>query len=143
MADKFSRGKIVDGRADFRSARAIARRREMGAEDAAEIARISGHLLMTLGRPPTIADELRAELIGRTATKIRRLADKRRESLAERQLLEQLLAKPFNAPASTLGPKVEGSGQIYFVATKGGDTAPDGPISPNWPAPPTTEQSTD
>jgi hypothetical protein len=63
------------------------------------------------------------------------LAERRRESLDERQLLESVLAVPFNAPAGTIG----------HVVTKGGDPAPDGsaPVSPHWPAPPTTEQPAD
>jgi hypothetical protein len=135
MTDKPGQGKIADGRADPRSLKGIERRREIRAEDAAEVERIASHLLMTLNRPPSIAEELKAELIGRTACKIRRLAEQGRESLPERRLLEDLLRTPFNAPACTLGPKVEGSGQTYFVVTKGGDAAPDrAPISPVWPA---------
>jgi hypothetical protein len=120
---KLGHGKIVHGRADPRSLKGVERRREMRAEDAAEVARISGHLLMTLNRPPTVAEELKAELIGRTACKIRRLADQGRESLGERQLLESLLATPFNAPASTLGKKAPG--HTYFVVGKEDDAAPD------------------
>jgi hypothetical protein len=140
MASNLGQGMITDGHADPRSARAVERRREMCAEDAAEVKRIAGHLLMTLRRPPTIEEELRAELIGRTATKIRRLAEKRRDDLAERRLLEDLLRTPFNAPACTLGPRVEGSGQTYFVAEKGEtclppDTAPAVTIGGDEPAP--------
>jgi hypothetical protein len=124
MTTKLGQGKIVDGHADPRSLKGVERRREMRAEDSAEVERIAGHLLDTLRRDPTIAEELKAELIGRTACKIRRLADQGRESLAERQLLESLLATPFNAPACTLGPK-KAPGQTYFVATKGDDLAAD------------------
>lgn len=132
-------GKIVDGRADPRSLKGVERRREIRAEDAAETRRIADHLLDTLRRPPTIAEELKAELIGRTACKIRRLAAQGLDSLGERQLLEGLLRVPFGTPASTIGPKVEGSGQTYFVATKGSEPVADGsrePVSPLWPAPP-------
>jgi hypothetical protein len=133
--DMIGRGKISDGHADPRPLRGVERRREIRAEDSIETKRIADHLLDTLRRPPTVAEELKAELIGRTACKIRRLAEQGRDSLAERQLLEDLLRVPFNAPASTIG----------HVVTKGGDPAPDGsaPVSPHWPAPPMAEQPTD
>lgn len=118
---------ITDGHADPRSLKGIERRKQIRAEDAAETKRIAEHLLMTLDRPPTIAEELKAETIGRTACKIRRLAAQGLDSLGERKLLEDLLRTPFNSPAT---------GQTYRVVTKGGDLAPDGPVSPMWPAPP-------
>jgi hypothetical protein len=147
MASKPGHGNtagLADPRA--RSLKGVERRREMRAEDAAETKRIADHLLMTLNRPATVADELKAELIGRTACKIRRLAAQGLDSLGERQLLEDLLRVPFNAPASTIGPKVEGSAQSYHVVTKGGEPVPDGsrePVSPLWPAPPAAERPAD
>jgi hypothetical protein len=111
-------GKIRDGRRDPRSARAVARRKELRDEDGAEVKRICDHLLMTLRREPTIEDVLKAQLIGRTAVKITRLAERRRESLPERQLLESLLRTPFNAPGDTSGGPRK-PGQKYFVVTKG------------------------
>jgi hypothetical protein len=127
---------VRDGRNDPRSKKGVERRREIRAEDAAETKRIASHLLDTLRRPPTIAEELKAELIGRTACKIRRLAAQGLGSLGERQLLESLLSKPFNAEAGTIG----------HVVTKGGEPVTDGsrePVSPLWPAPPMTEQPAD
>jgi hypothetical protein len=84
-------GKIRNGRTDPKTAKAIARRKELRAQNAAEVAKISSHLLASLPRPPTIADELQAELVARTAVKIRRLAEVGRESIAERTLLAQLM----------------------------------------------------
>jgi hypothetical protein len=123
MTAKLGQGKIADGRADPRSLKGVERRREMRAEDAAEVERIASHLLMTLNRPPSIAEELKAELIGRTATKIRRLASQGRESLGERRLLEDLLRVPFNVTTNIIGPREPG--KTYFVAEKGDDAAPD------------------
>jgi hypothetical protein len=85
------RGRVKDGRKDPRSAKGVERRREIRAEDDAEVKRIAGDLLASLPQPPTVADELKAELIGRTACKVRRLAEQGRESLGERRLLESLL----------------------------------------------------
>jgi hypothetical protein len=96
-----------------------ARKLQMQAEDEAETRRIAGHLLDTLRRPRTIEDELRAQLIGRTATKISRLEEQRRNSISERTLLESLLHKPFNSEVNLVGPRVEGSTQQYFTVTKG------------------------
>jgi hypothetical protein len=108
-------GQISDGRTDPRSLQGIARRRQLRAEDDAEVRRIADGLLMTLRRPATIADELKAETIGRTATKIRRLSEQGRESLAERRLLGDLLSVPFGLTADvTRGPD-------YRVAEKGDD----------------------
>lgn len=124
MSAKDGPGKIRDGRADPRSAKGVERRRELGVQDAIEVKRIADGLLMTLHREPTIADELRAELIGRTACKIRRLAEVRRENLQERQLLESLLRVPFNVTASVIGPRAPG--QTYFVVGKEDEAATDG-----------------
>jgi hypothetical protein len=114
------------------NARGRQRRIIMQAEDAAETARVADMLLMSLRRPPTIEDQLKADLIGRTACRIGRLEEQRRSSLAERKLLEDLLRKPFNAPESCIGPRVEGATtQRYFTVTKGDgfvcrtDPAPD------------------
>lgn len=123
MAAKPGHGMITDGRADPRSAKGVERRRQMLAEDAAEVKRIAGELLMSLRRPPTIAEQLKAELIGRTATKIRRLDDQRRQNLAERKLLETLLAVPFNVAVDVLGPKAPG--RTYHVAEKGDELVGD------------------
>jgi hypothetical protein len=138
MTSKLGQGMITDGHADPRSAKGVERRREIRAEDATEIARISSHLLMTLQRPATIAEELRAELIGRTATKIRRLAEQGRESLAERRLLEDLLRVPFNVTTNVVGAKAPGA--TFFVAEKGDDTAPDGATEPR-PVPATEQHA--
>jgi hypothetical protein len=67
------------------------RRRQMRDEDAVEVALISGRLLASLPRPPTVADELQSELVARTAIKIRRLAEQGRQNLNERELLANLL----------------------------------------------------
>lgn len=131
MASKLGHGKIVDGHADPRSLRGVERRRQMLAEDAAEVARISSHLLDTLHRPPTIEDEMKAALIAKTSVRIDRLDEQRRNSLPERKLLEDLLRTPFNAPSSTLGPRVEGSGQTFFVAEKGDKVAADEATAPD------------
>jgi hypothetical protein len=111
MTGKLGHGKIVDGHADPRSLKGIERRRELMAEDAIEVKRIADHLIMTLGRPP------RAELIGRTMCKIRRLDEVRRDNLAERQLLQGLLAVPFNVETNILGPRAPG--KQFFVAERG------------------------
>jgi hypothetical protein len=123
MTDKFGPGKIRDGRLDPRSAKAIARRKELREEDGAEIKRISDRLLMTLREPATIEQELRAGLIARTAVKITRLAERRRESLGERQLLENLLRVPFNVETNIVGAK-RSPEQTYFTVEKGDDFAP-------------------
>jgi hypothetical protein len=123
MSAKDGPGKIRDGHSDPRSAKGVERRRELGVQDAIEVKRIADGLLMTLHREPTIADELRAELIGRTACKIRRLAEVRRENLQERQLLESLLRVPFNVTTSVIGPRAPG--KAFFVAEKGDDAPAD------------------
>jgi hypothetical protein len=110
-------GKVFDGHRDPRSAKGVERRRQLMGEDAAEVARISGHLLMALNRPPTIEDEMKASLIARTSVKITRLDEQRRNSLPERKLLEDLLRIPFNVSVNILGPKAPG--RTYFVAEKG------------------------
>jgi hypothetical protein len=117
MTAKLGRGKITDGRSDPRPLKGVERRRQLMAEDAAEIARIVGHLLETLPRPPTVRDEMRASLIARTSVKITRLDEMRRNSLPERQLLEELLRVPFNVEVDILGPKAPG--RKYFTVTKG------------------------
>ena len=93
------------------------------AEDATEVARISSHLLMTLNRPPTIEDEMKASLIARTSVKIGRLDEQRRNSLPERKLLEDLLRVPFNVRTDVVGPKAPG--RTFFVAERGDQLAPD------------------
>lgn len=131
MTSKLGQGKIQDGRRDPRPLKGVERRRQMRDEDDAEVRRISGHLLDTLRRPPTIEDQMKASLIGRTAVRITRLEEQRRNSLAERKLLEDLLRKPFNSEVNLVGPRVEGSTQQYFTVTKGDnftartDPAPD------------------
>jgi hypothetical protein len=129
MASKLGQGKIVDGHADPRSLKGVARRRQMRAQDDAEVARISSHLLMTMQGRQTVADELKAELIGRTACKIRRLAEQGRESLGERQLLESLLAVPFNVETNIVGPR--SSGATFFVAERGDELVTDEATAPD------------
>jgi hypothetical protein len=114
------------------NARGRERRNQMQLEDGAETKRIAEMLLMSLHREPTIEDQLKADLIGRTSVRITRLEERRLNSLAERKLLESLLHKPFNSDVNLVGPKVEGSTtQRYFTVTKGDgfvcrtDPAPD------------------
>jgi hypothetical protein len=128
---KLGHGKIVDGHSDPRSLRGVERRRELRAEDADECSRITEQLIAGLGREPIGAELVAAELIARTVIKIRRLAERGRDDLAERDLLSQLMmttpfgmvAAPPPVPRNIVGPKAPG--KTYFVVTKGGDPAAD------------------
>ncbi len=133
MASAIGQGKIFDGSLDPRSAKAIERRRELRSEDADEIKRIAEHLVVGLGRAPIGAEVVGAELVARTLVKIRRLAERGRDDIAERQLLQRLMmTTPFGAvPApppvppklNPVGPRSPGA--TFFVAEKGDELVGD------------------
>ena len=132
---KLGQGMITDGHADPRSLRGVERRREMRAEDADEIKRIAEHLVAGLGREPVFAEIVAGELIGRTVVKIRRLAERGRDDIAERELLQRLMmTTPFGMVAAP--PPVPPTVDIfarspvaprpqYRVAEKGDELIPD------------------
>jgi hypothetical protein len=135
MASKLGQGLITDGRNDPRSLRGIERRRELRAEDADEIRNITEHLIAGLECAPIGAEVVAAELVARTVVKVRRLAERGRDDLAERELLSQLMmTTPFGmvtAPPpvpSRIGPRSPGA--TYFVVDKGDDAVPDGAREP-------------
>jgi hypothetical protein len=118
-------GKIVDGRADPRSARAIARRREIVAENTAEVDRIAAALISDLGREPLASEAIAAREIAATTVRASRLRQRLRDDTRERRILASLLkASPFGmspmpsvARASFPGPRQPG--RRFYVAEKG------------------------
>jgi hypothetical protein len=117
-------GKIRDGRADPKTAKAIARRRELREINAAEVEQITAQLIAGLGRAPIGGEVVAAEVIAATTVKARRLREQGRDDGEERRQLRQLLAfTPFGVTPPT-PPRIDpAAAGTYFVATKGGDAA--------------------
>jgi hypothetical protein len=114
-------GKIRDGRADPKTAAAIARRRELREINASEVEQITSQLLAGLGRPPIGGETVAAETIAATLVAGRRLRERGRSDEAERQLLRRMLAiSPFGltpqAPPAHLDPSPAGT---FRVVAKG------------------------
>jgi hypothetical protein len=116
-------GKIKDGRADPKCAKAIKRRREIREQNAGEVEQIVAQLIAGLGRAPIGGETVTAEVIASTLVAGRRLRERGRSDAAERQLLRQMFAiSPFGltpqAPPAHLDPSPAGT---YRLATKGGE----------------------
>jgi hypothetical protein len=119
-------GKIKDGRTDPKTAKAIARRRELREINASEVEQVAAQLIAGLGRAPIGGEVVAAETIAATLVAGRRLRERGHSDAVERQLLRRLLAfTPFGVTPPTpprIDPAAPGT---YFVATKGkgGDAA--------------------
>ena len=78
------------------NARGRARQAELAAENETMVRELVAGLLQSLGRQPIAAELVAAELVARTVVKIRRLAERGRDDIAERELLQRLMVStPF------------------------------------------------
>jgi hypothetical protein len=97
-----SMSRIVSG--DPRGVRGRARAREIVAENQVEIDKIVAHLVAGLGRQPTGAEQVQAEVIAATVIKSRRLRAKGQDDTGQRRILLKLMTGPFGlAPAPSPG----------------------------------------
>jgi hypothetical protein len=103
-----------------------ARQREQREQNILEVEQITAKLLGGLGREPIGGETVAAEVIAATTVRARRLRALGRDDGEELRVLRQLLAfTPFGVtppPPPRIDPAAPGT---YFVATKGGDPAPD------------------
>jgi hypothetical protein len=124
-------GKIRNGRSDPKTARAIARRRELREINATEVEQITAQLIAGLGRDPIGGEVVAAETIAATLVAGRRLRERGHSDAAERDLLRRLMAlAPFGLtppPPPRIDPAAPGT---YFIAEKGGE-----PVGDELPAP--------